>query len=259
MKLIKVGMLLVIVIVLIMGIQSNSYGLAIRLQDVIGGGMVTVFDNIPTPQPPQPFLGDYNGIFGVLSYLGTVPFIVPPAVPPPPPPPTWGVNSTTGISYPIVGSPADPLMDLHDANVSLGAGGIFKVILSDTGFTGPITGGIAGPFDFNVGGTTIGTITFSAYLDDNDMNYWDIGAAPVLLGSGTNVASPFAISFSGSAPASGTFSLTLVADISHPGAGITSFNAELKSGKIPEPMSLILLGSGLAGVGLYRRLRKPKG
>ena len=36
-------------------------------------------------------------------------------------------------------------------------------------------------------------------------------------------------------------------------------NITEEQGKIPEPISLILLGSGLAGVGLYRRLRKPRG
>lgn len=45
------------------------------------------------------------------------------------------------------------------------------------------------------------------------------------------------------------------------GAFLSDFNQVYSqtTGKIPEPMSLILLGSGLAGAGLYRRLRKPKG
>jgi len=43
------------------------------------------------------------------------------------------------------------------------------------------------------------------------------------------------------------------------GFAALSFVENQYSEKIPEPMSLILLGSGLAGVGLYRRLRKPKG
>jgi hypothetical protein len=43
------------------------------------------------------------------------------------------------------------------------------------------------------------------------------------------------------------------------GRAALSFVENTYSEKIPEPISLILLGSGLAGAGLYRRLRKPKG
>ena len=42
------------------------------------------------------------------------------------------------------------------------------------------------------------------------------------------------------------------------GTALTEPNIDGGGGEAPEPISLILLGSGLAGVGLYRRFRKSK-
>lgn len=42
------------------------------------------------------------------------------------------------------------------------------------------------------------------------------------------------------------------------GANFSGWVAPGNGGEVPEPFSLILLGCGLAGAGLYRRFRKPK-
>jgi PEP-CTERM motif len=53
---------------------------------------------------------------------------------------------------------------------------------------------------------------------------------------------------------SGPYSLFTQATINFTGPGVVSFDSDLST--VPEPTSLLLLGSGLAGIGLWSRRKK---
>jgi hypothetical protein len=223
-------------VALLLGIQSTSHALTLGFYDFVNPAFF-VGDNLP---------GDINPLVGVITFSGPIGA-------------NWLVNVTTGISKPIIGSAVNPQIDLNSVNVSSPTGGQLRFGVVDSGFTGPISGGVAGPFDFAVGGTTQGSVFFDALGDAANTELF----AGVIFGT-LGPFTPPPIGFSGNLSGSfaagpGPFAIGIIADITHVGTQTTSFNSSLTAGKIPEPISLILLGSGLAGAGLYRRLRKPRG
>jgi hypothetical protein len=209
--------------ILFLGILPRAHALSIRLSD--GSNQVTCVDGAGC---------DLSSEAGAVAYIGTVG--------------QWIFNLTAGITYPLVGTQAIPTLDLISVNVSTLNPGTLTISLSETGYTGPLNG----TFQLAVGGTTTGLVSFGAFYDLNGTLFGtsnslgDLGSftGPAFSGA---IAAPLNID----AP---SYSMTLVSNITHSWwGGASSFDFEAK---LPEPASIILLGSGLVILGLVGRRRK---
>jgi hypothetical protein len=185
---------------------------------------------------------DVNNTVGIVNWHGTLG--------------TWTDISVTGYSKPAVGSAAKPELDSHVG--SLGAGTL-TILASEIGF-GPASGTLQ--FQATVGGTFASNASaqFKYFLDTGNGLFGPGGTG----GShGTQLASLSfhepPINFSGGASGGAnlggnpiSYSLTVESDITHPSGGLTTFDQNLRA---PEPTTLILLGSGLAALGIWTRRR----
>ena len=178
-----------------------------------------------------------DGELGVVTFIGKLG--------------VWNVNVTTGITFPVLGAADRPHMDLNSVNVSGGGGGTLTIMFSEVGYSNPFS-----VFHTEIGGTVDDTagssVQYRTYLDAGNTLF---GTVTPITNHGSAGSGAFSSTRAGSGGGAGPFSLTQVVQITHvAGAGqSSSFDAELNT--VPEPTSMLLLGSGLLGLGLWGRKR----
>jgi len=138
-------------------------------------------------------------------------------------------------------------IDLATFDLSSNAGGTLVITLTGTKFTTPR--GASNWLTQFTGNVANGTaeVSLKSYLDNsNTLNNPGCAVGCTLLSS---------VALGGSATASavtdGSFALTEVVTITTTGSARLSLDASVSN--VPEPVSLALLGTGLAGAGLARR------
>jgi|GEM_PF-2618183 hypothetical protein len=215
-----------------------AFGITVKAEAV---PVLTLFDGTTTVTVTDGGVGDTNANAGAIAYSGSLG--------------QWLISAAIGLGNPLIGTPTMPQTHLDSIDLSLnppaGLPGpkTLTVTLTDT-VAGPLS---ADGFNTTYGGSTQGTVRVRTYANGNQ-----------IMDSGNIVGNVFGIGFGGSGSLVGLtgmspITLTTVLNILHP--GVSPFGAEttsmnIQTSPVPEPGTMLLLGSGLVGVAFYSRRKK---
>jgi len=186
--------------------QGQAQTATLRLTDPAGPTVVVVADQQVGPP------ADGIALVGAVNYSGAVG-------------PNWTLTVTTGTTKPLSGDATQPLMDLTSVDANSLGPGILIVEFSETNF-GPLPGGSV--FAAGIGGTTVGTVSYSAFADAANIPF-----APTTLLTTQGPFGPGAFDGTASSAATGplpSYSLTQRVVFTHSRTGLSSsFGATLRA------------------------------
>ncbi|MBI4529437.1 MAG: PEP-CTERM sorting domain-containing protein [Deltaproteobacteria bacterium] len=235
----KLSRIIVGAVAILLCASYSHADLVLRLDDpAVGVGFdVVIVDNVGGTHP------DSNPVLGAVTFIGTVG--------------VWVVNVTTALSKPLPpNSPSVAHIDLNSVNTSTGAGTLI-IQNTDENFQ-LVPFGIN--FRSNIGGTLApGSLTYQEWMDFANVHFGMGGPTPGQLGPFAGPGA-FSSTLTTVVPYGGQlFSLTEEVTLVHTAAGTSSFDAESHLEAVPEPASLLLLGSGLMGLSFLGRRKWAKG